>query len=200
MVSGKQRIGLYGGTFNPVHYGHIAATKSFLQSKKIDSLWILLNPDPPHKPNETFAPYSVRLSMLEDIFKSNSKVKVSDVETQLPTPGYTIQTLRYLISKHPVYTFYWCIGFDSFIEFHHWYKWEAILERCELLVVDRPEDGGEQANEKVKAHAEFVSHSPVSVSSSEIRKRIPKGQTIDKLVPPSVLKRIKDQNLYQKRG
>ncbi len=82
-----KRAGLFGGTFDPVHNGHIASAKSFLNSKYIDSLWILLNPAPPHKQEENFAPYSDRLQMLREAFKSIPNIKISDVETHRPHPA-----------------------------------------------------------------------------------------------------------------
>lgn len=197
MEASKQCIGLYGGTFDPVHNGHISAVNSFLRSGKIDSLWILLNPAPPHKPDETFVPYSYRLSMLNEAFKSNKEAKISDLETQLPAPTYTVQTVRYLTSKYPRYEFCLCIGYDSYVTFHHWHEWEKILEFCNLLVVRRPDYEGKRPNQKVADHSTFVEHQPVEVSSSEIRDKIEAGENINKLVPQNVLRIIEDHKLYK---
>lgn len=135
--------------------------------------------------------------MLNESFKSNEKVKVSDLESQLSTPGYTIQTIRYLTSRHSEDRFYLCIGFDSFVEFHHWYQWEQILELCQLLVVERPNYENESPSRKASAHADLVSHQPVQVSSSEIRDKISAGKTVENLVPPDVLTIIDEHHLYK---
>jgi nicotinate-nucleotide adenylyltransferase len=192
-----RRIGLFGGTYDPVHNGHISAAESFLNSKLVDSLWILLNPAPPHKSEADFAPYSCRLKMLRKAFNFNQRIKISDVETRLPKPCYTVQTLRYLTESYPDSTFYLCIGYDSFASFQSWYEWEQILKLCTLLVVNRPSGGAEPKNDKLLDNAVFIEHQPMEVSSSEIRTRIAEGKPITRLVPHSVEKFIKEERLYE---
>jgi nicotinate-nucleotide adenylyltransferase len=192
-----RRIGLFGGTYDPVHNGHISAAESFLNSKLIDSLCILLNPAPPHKPEADFAPYSCRLKMLRKSFNCNQRIKISDVETRLPKPCYTVQTLRYLTENYPGSTFYLCIGYDSFASFQSWYEWEQILKLCTLLVVNRPSGGAEPENRKLSDNAVFIEHQPMEVSSSEIRTRIAEGKPIAQLVPHTVEKFIKKEGLYK---
>lgn len=194
---GPKRIGLFGGTFDPVHKGHLSAASSFLDSTLIDSLWILLNPAPPHKPDAEFAPYSCRLAMLRKAFKTNQRIRISDVEANLPKPSYTIQTLQHLTNSFPDFTFYLCIGYDSFATFKSWYQWEQILTLSTLLVVDRPSGGAEPADPKLSDHVIFIEHQPMKVSSSEIRTKIVEGKSIDRLVPPSVIRFIEEKGLYK---
>ncbi|HYW34446.1 MAG TPA: nicotinate (nicotinamide) nucleotide adenylyltransferase [Balneolaceae bacterium] len=196
MEEKPQRIGVFGGTFNPVHNGHVAIAKSFLNSDYIDALWILLNPSPPHKPDEKFAPYQFRLKMLQEAFQSIEHTLVSDLETRLPQPTYTIQTITYLENSYPEREFFLCIGQDSFYSFQTWHKWREILDHCLLLVANRPDVEKETINKKLFSHSIFIDHEPVQVSSTEIRQRVAQGKPIDHLVPAPVLSFIKKENLY----
>jgi nicotinate-nucleotide adenylyltransferase len=197
MNSQSKRIGLFGGTFDPVHNGHISAAKSFLASDIIDSLWILLNPDPPHKKRDDFAPYTCRFQMLKNAFKSIKNIKISDLETDLPKPLYTVQTIQYLTNACPEAAFYLCIGYDSYADFKSWHQWEQILELARLLVVNRPGNNQIPEDHGLIDHATFVEHQPVQVSSSEIRAKIARGESAKGLTPPSVLSIIKNNDLYK---
>jgi nicotinate-nucleotide adenylyltransferase len=198
MDAQARRIGIFGGTFDPVHNGHISIAKSFLNSDYIETLWALLNPSPPHKPDEEFAPYTARLKMLKEAFKPIKGAVVSDLERELPEPTYTVQTISYLITSYPEDNFYLCMGKDSFLSFKSWHKWQEILEHCTLLVAERPikQTGKEDAD--ILDHVKFVNHDPVQVSSTEIRKKIARKEPVDQLIPPPVLEIIRKEELYQK--
>lgn len=197
-----RRVGIFGGTFNPVHNGHVSIANDFLESGAIDALWIFLNPAPPHKENEPFAPYGLRLRMLQKAFDSVEYAYVSDLETDLPTPSYTIQTLSYLHETYPDYAFFLCIGKDSYLSFKSWHRWRDILEHCRLLVADRPikEGKGEGEDEEIdpelSAHTHFIEHQPVDISSTKVRDRVGKGESIDGLVPAPVAEIIYEEKLY----
>jgi len=197
MLESPTRVGIFGGTFDPVHNGHVAVAQSFLKSKKIQELWILLNPAPPHKIDEEFAPYAYRLKMLQEAFRETAHAKVSDIETRLPKPCYTDQTISYLTESHPNISFFLCLGEDSFHSFTEWHHWREIIDHCSLLVANRPGSTVHQSNKKLAAHADFVDHEPIEVSSSQVRERIVRGESIDALVPPAVLEVIKKNKLYQ---
>jgi nicotinate-nucleotide adenylyltransferase len=192
-----KRVGLFGGTFDPVHKGHIASAKSFLNSKYIESLWILLNPAPPHKQEENFAPYADRLQMLRGAFRPVQNIKISDIETRLPKPCYTVQTIRYLKDHYPGVKFYLCIGYDSYVEFQEWYQWKQILDYCTLLVADRPDIEPQKEDQKLTNNAIFVEHQSVRASSTVIRENITEGKPIDDMVPESVATFIKENDLYK---
>ena len=95
------RIGLFGGTFDPVHNGHISIVRSFLQSGYIDELWILLTPVPPHKLNKEHVSYEHRKEMLHLAFQDIDRVRISTIEQTLPKPSYTVQTVTHLAQKYP---------------------------------------------------------------------------------------------------
>src|SRR5690554_3641750 len=107
------RIGLLGGTFNPVHNGHIAIAKAFLGSGEIDKLWVLLTSFPPHKKGDEFVSYELRHKMLKAAFSGLNNISVSTIEQTLPKPNYTIHTVRHLKEKYPEFSFLFCMGEDS---------------------------------------------------------------------------------------
>lgn len=197
MPTKDHAIGLLGGTFDPVHNGHLSIAKSFIESGLIAELWILLTPDPPHKKENALNAYEERMEMLRAAFRSMEGVRISDLEKNLPRPSYTVQTLEYLQEKYPQKTFYLCLGEDSLRNFKQWKNWKKILDCCELLVAQRPSDEQPKFDSKVLSKANFVDHQPVEVSSTEIRNRVSKGKDIAHFVPAEVERIIEQKNLYR---
>lgn len=197
MDSSEKTIGVFGGTFDPVHNGHLAIARSFIDSGYIDELWVLLSPYPPHKKENGFASYALRLKMLQQVFKPSRNIRVSDLELHFPKPSYTIQTLEHLKKSHPDYAFYLCLGKDSFYSFTSWHRWEDILDHCRLLVADRPVSEKPNLPDKLVRHSQFVEHDALAISSSEIRKKIQTQEPVDHLLPQSLLEIIEDENLYK---
>lgn len=197
MTALKKSIGILGGSFDPVHNGHLSIAKSFLDSVFIEELWVLLAPDPPHKTGRTQTDYQLRLEMLQATFKNFEAVKVSDLEKQLSQPSYTIQTLEHLGEKYPEYTFRLCIGGDSLRDFKKWKDWQKILDHADLLVARRPSADIKNIDEDLKGHLHFIDHDPVQISSTMIRDAIANGDDISGLVPSSVKKIIDQENLYR---
>lgn len=197
MSDKKPGIGILGGTFDPVHNGHISIAKSFRDSKYLNELWILLTPDPPHKQDHPVADFNTRFEMLKAAMADYSDIKISDIEKNLPTPSYTIQTLSHLTEKHPGNNFYLCMGEDSLASFKDWHKWQEILRFCRLLVAERP-NGHAKVDSLIEEHAHFISHVPIEISSTEIRNRIATGKDISRFVPRKVEQIIRKNDLYRK--
>ncbi len=197
MTISGQAIGVLGGTFDPVHNGHIAIANSFLSSGYINSLLILLTPTPPHKKGHQLTNYNERLRMLLAAFNSVEQTKVSDLEYTLTEPSYTYQTLRYLKKSNPAASFYLCVGEDSYNDFKKWYKWKGILTMSELLVAARGGIKRNDENKDLRDSTHFIEHKPISVSSTEIRERLKNGKPVKKFLPESVLEIIKKEDLYQ---
>ncbi|WP_421774637.1 nicotinate (nicotinamide) nucleotide adenylyltransferase [Gracilimonas sp.] len=190
------RIGLFGGTFDPVHNGHISIARSFLQSDLIDELWILLTPHPPHKSGEFQTAYELRFKMLKKVFSGEKKVFIKTIENELPKPSYSVQTIRYLKEHHSDNTYFYCMGEDSLVQFHTWKYYEEILEECKLLVAQRPGESHEEVAENILKRAHFIDHTPLDVSSSEIRENVANGVSIIDQVPKEVIKVIEKEQLY----
>lgn len=197
MSSSKEAVGLLGGSFDPVHKGHQAIAKSFLESGFISKLWILLTPDPPHKTKQVLCNFEYRYKMLEQAFQDFDNVEIKDIESKLPKPSYTIRTLKYLAEEYPDYEFYLCMGEDSMINFTQWKKWKEILDYCELLVARRPTDDSTELHPVITEKIHYVDHQPIEISSTDIRERIEVGEDISALVPEQVQEIIKEANLYK---
>lgn len=197
MTSDHHGIGLLGGSFDPVHNGHVAICRSFLNSKYIDNLYVILTPDPPHKDNRELTDYSHRLTMLQLALGNMDKLTVSDLENRLPKPSYTVNTVAHFKSKFPEEDLYLCIGEDSYKQFTDWYHWEEIIEYCRLLVARRPNSDKKSVPKKLKNSANFIDHDEVAISSSDIRKRLKKGKQVGDYLPEAVLAYIHKEQLYQ---
>lgn len=199
MKDSRQGVGLLGGSFDPVHNGHRAIAESFLKSEFISELWILLTPDPPHKPDRTFSAYDLRFQMLQAAFRGMAKVRIKKIEKELPKPSYTLQTLQFLTKECPDKIFYLCIGEDSLRDFKSWYRWRDILSYCDLLVARRPVDDQLKSplDEEISPKIHYVSHRPIDISSTEIREAVAKGKSVGEWVPAEVEKIIEEHNLYK---
>lgn len=197
MKTSEKAIGIFGGTFDPVHNGHMSIARSFLDSGIIDELWIFLSPFPPHKDENGFSPYHQRYKMLKAAFEPIAHTHVSDLETHLPRPSYTVQTLSYLTKKYPECSFYICMGKDSLHSFTSWHKWRKIIAQCPLLVADRSSEKQAELHPDISNVVHYVDHDAVAHSSTQVRKRIKKGRKVDDLVPNAVADIIKKENLYR---
>jgi nicotinate-nucleotide adenylyltransferase len=208
-MTGSDRIGLFGGTFNPVHLGHRAIAESFLRSRLFQELWILVTPDPPHKADkpDALAPFADRLAMTKLAFADLDRVRVSELEASLDRPHYTLRTIQAIRQNHPAFRLFYCMGEDSLQSFPTWYKPKQILEEVTLVVAGRPvESDREEMNLSEDASSAsgtsgsldsqetqyesdirkmmlektvFVDHDSVDISSSRIRKQLAQGRIGD---------------------
>ena len=191
------RIGLFGGTFDPVHNGHLSIAESFLKSGIIDQLWVLLTPFPPHKTNENHASYAHRLRMLEQAFEGKNNTSILTIENELPKPSYSFNTIRYLKQiNNPDLEFFFCMGEDNLAKFHTWKFHKKILEEADLLVANRPGANHSQVKNYILENTTFVDHEPLEVSSSEIKDSINDNEGLKKMLPEKVLEIIRKEALY----
>lgn len=192
-------IGILGGTFDPVHNGHISIAQSFLYSGYINELWVLLTPAPPHKPDQLLTDYDLRLGMLKAAFEGQNNTRVCDLERRFEQPSYTVQTLEYLNRRYPDKTFYLCIGEDSVINFKAWHRWKDILAYTDLLVARRPSTDAVEMDADLAMQVHFVPHKPIEISSTSLRNRAVRGEDISTMVPSSVAEIIREHQLYSKK-
>lgn len=132
-----QRIGIYGGSFNPVHFGHIGLAKWIIENTDLDELWFLISPNNPLKSAQTLAPEQERLAAVQQAIQDIPRLKASDFEFTLPRPSYTANTLRALQQAYPTYEFTLIIGEDNLSIFHQWREYEYILANFRLFVYPR---------------------------------------------------------------
>lgn len=198
MNASKQAVGLLGGSFDPVHNGHISIAESFITSDYISELWVLLTPESPHKRDEpTAVDYDLRLKMLSHAFRDRPNIVISDIEQQLSPPYYTVETLRFLTEKYTDKRFYLCMGSDSLTHFHKWHRWKEILQYCNLLVASRPSQHSNNLAPEIAEQSHYIPHKPVDISSTQIREKIGNGEDITDLVPPSVAEITSKFKLYR---
>jgi len=198
----KTRTGIFGGSFDPVHAGHLALARSFLNSGLINHLLVLLTPDPPHKQSRKGTSYDDRLEMLRiavDGF-SDDVITISTIECDLPRPSYTLQTIDYLQEHNLNTLFYLCMGEDSLVNFHKWFRYKDIMERVNLIVAERPGYDRDSVSDEILESVIMVDHEPVDASSTNVRKKYGEkenGLDSDARLPEGVRKYIEENGLYQ---
>lgn len=196
MASSPLGIGLLGGSFDPVHIGHLEIIQSFLDCSYIDLLYVILSPNPPHKENRDLTDFKHRFKMLEMTFGGMENLLISTIEKKLSKPSYTVNTVNHFNNKFPNDDLYLCIGEDSYVEFSNWYKWEEIIKNCTLLVAKRPKAAKNNLPAKLVEKACFIEHEKIDISSSDIRKKIRLGEKVEDLLPANVWNYIEKNQLY----
>lgn len=201
-------IAILGGTFNPVHAGHVTIAQAILRTRpEVEQLVCMPNHIPAYKEKAAIVDGSMRLDMLRLAMNQLPKVSVSDFELKRDGYTYTVDTFTRLKQLYPKLTIEFVIGDDSLFQLHKWYEFERLAELCEILVVAR---GGQR--DMVEAYIRtfctkhptfrisYVEMPQVLVSSSEVRARIAKGESVQGLVPDKVLRYIETHALYKQEA
>ena len=192
------RIGLFGGTFDPPHRGHIAVAADVADALNLDQvLWIPAG-RPPHKSSVSTAPLALRLEMTCAVVKADLRFEVSEIEVERGGVSYTLDTVRALRESYPGTILFLIIGADQFREFGTWWNPEKLLELVELVVMDR---GGQRGQDYVpeledigKVH--FVPVGQVDISSTDVRLAAYNGKDLNALVPAKIAEIILREGLY----
>lgn len=189
-----ETIGIFGGSFNPVHVGHMMLASYLVQWGYVDKLWLTLSPLNPLKEPGTLLPDMKRLAMLSIASKGAPDIDICDIELSMPRPSYTINTLDLLAERNPECRFKLVIGSDNWRIFDQWRQAQRILDDYGVLVYLRP--GYPVANEHVSG-LEVVDAPMAHVSSTFIRNAIAKGRDMSYFLPAGVYKYILDNKLYR---
>ncbi len=189
------KVGLFFGSFNPIHTGHLIIANYMATQTDLDCVWLVVSPQNPLKNKASLAGDYDRLTMVRLAIDDNPALQASDIEFGLPKPSYTIDTLTYLQEKHPTYEFALIMGGDNIATLHKWKNYEQILNNYEIYVYQRPEyDLGELAEHK-NVH---VYEAPLmQISATYIRKCLREGKSIKYLVSDKVMEEIMAGHLYQ---
>ena len=216
-----QKIGILGGTFNPIHYGHLAAAEEVRDRLKLDRVLFIPSSLPPHK-DEEIPPAMQRLEMVRLAIAGNPQFKLSDIEVKRGGKSYTIDTIEALHGNHPGAELYFVTGLDSFLEIPTWKAWERLLKLCCFVVLSRPGyrfadlvnlpflqkaeqrlgalDRGEETHGAVEVEGGVticLEDIPLyDISSTDIRKRVRDGRTVKYHLPDSVETYIIENKLY----
>ena len=195
------KIGLFFGTFNPIHVGHLIIANHMAQHPSIDQVWLVLTPHNPHKEKSTLLADYLRLDMVRDAIYDRPQLKVSDIEFHLSKPNYTISTLTHLLEKYPNDEFSLLLGADNLRSFQKWYNWEQILAHHKLYVYPRIAEAALKLSDELSKHPniELVNDVPIlGISASFVRSQLAAGKDCSFLLTEPVLKYISERGLYQK--
>lgn len=197
----KKRTGLYFGTFNPIHIGHLVIANFMANHTDLSKVWLVVTPHNPLKERADLLPDNHRLQMCRLAILDNNKLKVSDVEFDLPQPNYTIKTLEVLRKQHPDREFVLIMGEDNLRSLHKWKGYEKILSEFDVLVYPRSVTDGEGSmNEGPVLNMErikVVDAPMIRISSTFLRNAIRENQDIRYLVPDKVINYISNNYLYE---
>lgn len=190
------KTGLFFGSFNPVHNGHMVIANYFAEFSDLDQVWFVVSPHNPLKPAGSLLNDFQRLQLVELAIGDYRKMKVSKIEFGLPKPSYTINTLTHLQEKYPQHEFILIMGSDNLHTFHKWKNYEQILEYYSIYIYPRPGfDGGDFKNHhKVK----FIEAPLMEISSTFIRNAIKSKKDVRFMMPEKVADYIDEMNFYRK--
>jgi nicotinate-nucleotide adenylyltransferase len=206
------KIGLYFGTFNPIHIGHLIIANHLAEYSGLDEIWMVLTPHNPLKSKQTLLDDYQRLQLVFLATEDYPKIKPSDIEFKLPQPNYTVNTLVYLQEKYPKHIFSLIMGEDNLKSLQKWKNYEVILQNHEIYVYPRLDTKGQteenpsQKDELVKQNSaikknvkiHYVDAPIVEISSSFIRENIKNKKNVRPLLPSKVWEYIGHNNLYKK--
>lgn len=188
------RIGLFGGSFNPIHYGHIRLARQLLALAALDEVWFVVSPQNPLKQQTDLLDDDLRLQMVEMALQREKGLRASDIEFRLPRPSYTWNTLQKLRQEHPDDEFTLLIGGDNWERFPLWYRADDIVRDYNIVVY--PRTGSDIDERRLPPTVRIVRTRRINISSTMIRQRIALGQTLSRLVPKVVADFIEQHRLY----
>jgi nicotinate-nucleotide adenylyltransferase len=190
------RIGLFFGSFNPVHNGHLIIANHVLNESDLDKIWFIISPQNPFKPVDSLLNNYDRLHLLNKATENDNRLKGSDVEFTLPRPSYTVTTLAFLKDKYPHDEFSIIMGSDSFQNLSKWKNYETIIKYYRLIIYKRP--GFEIVND-LSANILLMDAPLLEISATYIRELVKRNKSIKYLVPENIEEEIKNNRFFQKK-
>lgn len=190
------KIGLFPGSFNPIHIGHLLIATFIAEKMQLDKIWFVVSPQNPLKNPVTLANENDRLNMVKLAIQGNSLFQASDIEFHLPTPSYTIQTLSFLKEKFPSQSFNLIIGEDNLNDLPKWKDYEKIIDEQQILVYRRNYQD-KKAIKLQHTNIQYIDLPILDISSTAIRQRIIENKNIDYMVTNEVKDYINNHKLYK---
>ncbi|MCK3682609.1 nicotinate (nicotinamide) nucleotide adenylyltransferase [Maribellus sp. YY47] len=193
----RLKVGLYFGSYNPIHIGHLAIANYMVEFTDIDQLWFVVSPHNPHKKKNNLLDDYQRLEMVHRAVEGDDRLRASNIEFNLPKPSYTVDTLAYLKEQHPNYDFVIMMGSDNLESFHKWKNFETILENYGVVVYPRP---GFDPSKVLVNHKNITiaADAPLmEISASFIRNAISEGKDVRHFLPPKTWEYLEEMNFYK---
>jgi nicotinate-nucleotide adenylyltransferase len=188
------KIGLYFGSFNPIHTGHLIIANYVAYNTDVDKVWMVVSPQNPLKPSGSLLNEHNRFHLVEMAIKDEPKLRASNIEFSLPRPSFTIDTLTYLTEKFPTQEFAIIMGSDSFQNITRWRNYQQILKNYSIYVYERP---GHPVTDTHGGDVQVLQAPLLDISATSIRNWIKEGKSIRYLVPDNVLAYIAENNYYK---
>ena len=188
-------VGLYFGSFNPIHTGHLIIANHILNETNLQKIWLVVSPQNPFKPSHTLLNEYDRLHLVQKAIDADPRMKASEIEFSLPKPSYTVHTLAYLREKYPGYQFSIIMGSDSFQNFPQWKNAEFIAANYPILIFKRP---GFEINNDIGANISVMDAPLLQISATHIRELVKHGKSIRYLVPQEVEEEIRTNGFFKK--
>jgi nicotinate-nucleotide adenylyltransferase len=193
----KKKIGLYFGTFNPIHVGHLTIANYMVEFGGLDEVWFVITPHNPLKKKSTLLDDVHRLAMVRIAVEDFPKLKASNIEFDLPQPNYTVHTLAYLEEKYPDEKFCLILGEDNLKSLPKWKNYEVILNRYELYIYPRISADEVDPSLKDHPHIHLIDSPIMELSSTFIRKAIKEGKNVRPMLPQNVWEYLDEMNFYK---
>ena len=191
------KIGLYFGSFNPIHIGHLVIANHLAEYSDLDQIWFVVTPHNPFKKKSSLLDNYQRLEMVYRATKDYTKLKPSDIEFNLPQPNYTINTLVHLQEKHPDYEFALIMGEDNLKSFHKWKNYEVIIENHDIYVYPRISKGSMETQFHTHNKVHFIDAPIMELSSTFIRNSIKNSKNVKPMLPEFVWEYLDEMNFYK---
>ena len=193
-----KKIGLFFGSFNPIHIGHLILANYILENSDMEELWLVVSPQNPFKEKKSLLNDHNRLDMVQLAVKNYPKMRASNIEFSLPKPSYTIDTLTYLKEKYPNYAFALIMGEDNLESLPKWKNSEKLISDYQIIVYPRTFEGEKKDSGYLKHQNIHQINAPViELSATEIRNMIKEGKNVRPMLPPEVFEYLDGSSFYK---
>ena len=197
MPASIKKIGLFFGSFNPVHIGHLVIAEYMVEYTDLQQVWFVVSPQNPLKPAKNLLPENKRIALVRLAIEYDNRFKASPIEFSLPKPSYTVNTLAHLKEKYPKQEFALIMGADNIVTLHKWKNYEQLLDNYEIYIYPRKE--ASEVPLYAKRQSVHFTNAPVmEISSTFIRDSIKHKKNVRHMLPPTVAEHIKEMHLYEK--
>ena len=192
-----KKIGLFFGSFNPIHIGHLILANYIVEHTDLDELWFVVSPQNPLKSKKSLLHDHDRYDMVEMAIKNYPKMRVSDIEFSMPKPSYTIDSLTYLRERYPEYTFGLIMGEDNLVSLPKWKNYETLIKNNQIIVY--PRVLSQYTDKEAIKHENIckINAPIIELSATEIRKMIREKKNVRPMLPPEVFEHIDTKGFYQ---